>query len=299
MTLTIEASRLGHQYDKSSKALHDVSFRLEGGKIYGLLGRNGSGKTSLLSILASFQHQSEGEVLIDGEAPYENERIVNQVCFIQENGFMSESAKVRDALKLAASCWPNWDSAYAERLMGLFELPLKKQVMSLSRGMKSALGVTIGLASRAPVTIYDEAYLGMDAPSRYAFYDELLKDYMEHPRTIILSTHLIGEVSDLFEEVLILDKGRLVLHEDAESLRTRGSAITGPAAAIDEFAVGLTVLSEQKLGGTKSITVFGELGKEREKRAAADGLEIGPVSLQDLFVHLTRKGSEADERKLG
>jgi ABC-2 type transport system ATP-binding protein len=106
-------------------------------------------------------------------------------------------------------------------------------------------------------------------------------------------------VSDLFEEVLILDKGRLVLHEDAESLRTRGSAITGPAAAIDEFAVGLTVLSEQKLGGTKSITVFGELGKEREKRAAADGLEIGPVSLQDLFVHLTRKGSEADERKLG
>ncbi|MDF2838018.1 MAG: ABC-type multidrug transport system, ATPase component [Paenibacillus sp.] len=299
MTLTIEASRLGHRYDKSAKALDDVSFRLEGGKIYGLLGRNGSGKTSLLSILASFQQQSEGEVRIDGEAPYENERIVGQVCFIQENGFLSESAKVRDALKLAASCWPNWDSAYAERLTRLFELPLKKQIMSLSRGMKSALGVTIGLASRAPVTIFDEAYLGMDAPSRYAFYDELLKDYMEQPRTIILSTHLIEEVSDLFEEVLILDKGRLLLHEEAETLRTRGSAITGPAAAIDEFAVGLAILSEQKLGGTKSITVFGELGKEREKRAVADGLEIGPVSLQDLFVHLTRKGGEADERKLG
>lgn len=290
MTLTIEVSRLGHRYDKSTKALDDVSFRLEGGKIYGLLGRNGSGKTSLLSILASFQQQTEGEVRIDGEAPYENDRIVSQVCFIQENGYLTESLKVRDALKLAASCWPNWDGAYAERLIQQFELPLKKQVMSLSRGMKSALGITIGLASRAPVTIFDEAYLGMDAHSRYFFYEELLQDYMEHPRTFILSTHLIEEVADLFEEVLILDKGKLLLKEEADMLKARGAAITGPADRIDEFAIGLTVLSEQKLGGTKSITVFGELGVEREKRAAADGLEIGPVSLQDLFVHLTRKG---------
>ncbi|MHA6480634.1 ATP-binding cassette domain-containing protein [Paenibacillus sp. strain BS8-2] len=299
MTLTIEVSGLGHQYGRSFRALEDVSFRLEGGKIYGLLGRNGSGKTSLLSILASFQLQTDGEVRIDGEAPYENERIVNQVCFIQENGFLSESMKVRDALKLAASCWPQWDAAYADHLIKMFDLPLKKSIMTLSRGMKSALGVTIGLASRAAVTIFDEAYLGMDAPSRYSFYDELLKDYMEHPRTMILSTHLIEEVSDLFEEVLILDKGRLVLHEEAETLRTRGATITGSAQQIDDFALGLTVLNEQKLGGTKSITVFGELGRERENRAIADGLEIGPVSLQDLFVHLTRKGSGEDERKRG
>ncbi|MDQ6420055.1 ABC transporter ATP-binding protein [Paenibacillus sp. LHD-117] len=297
MTLTIEVNRLGLKYDKTSTALEDVSFRLEGGKIFGLLGRNGSGKTSLLSILASFQLQTEGEVRIDGEAPYENERIVNQVCFIQENGHMSDGFRVRDALKLAASCWPNWDTKYADRLIKQFELPEKKRVMALSRGMKSALGVTIGLASRAPVTIFDEAYLGMDAPSRYFFYHELLKDYMEHPRTFILSTHLIEEVGNLFEEVLILDKGKLVLREEAESLRTRGAAITGPAALVSEFAEGLTVLSEQKLGGTKSITVFGELGAERLKRAAADGLEIGPVSLQDLFVHLTRKGMASDERE--
>lgn len=299
MTITIEVSRLGLLYDKSSKALDDVTFRLEGGKIYGLLGRNGSGKTSLLSILASFRQQTSGEVRIDGEAPYENERIVNQVCFIQENGYLSETFRVRDVIKLAGDCWPNWDAEYADRLMKQFELPAKKQITALSRGMKSALGVTIGLASRAPVTIFDEAYLGMDAPSRYYFYEELLKDYMEHPRTIILSTHLIEEVSDLFEEVLILDKGKLVLQEEADKLRSRGSAIIGPEDAIDQFAEGLTVLSEQKLGSTKSITVFGELGAEREKRAAADGLTIGPVSLQDLFVHLTRKGIGGDERKLG
>ncbi|MDQ8738785.1 ABC transporter ATP-binding protein [Paenibacillus sp. LHD-38] len=288
MTLTIEVKDLQLRYG-SFAAIKDMSFKLEGGKIYGLLGRNGSGKTSLLSVLASFREQSNGTVTIGGEVPFENARIMEQVCFIQESGFMAESSNVRDVLKLAASCWPNWDAEYAKRLITQYDLPMKKSVSSLSRGMKSALGVTIGMASRAPVTIFDEAYLGMDAPSRYAFYDEILNDYMETPRTFILSTHLIEEVGSLFEEVLILDQGRLIMHEETEAVRARGAAITGASEAVDRFVEGLTVLGEKKLGKTKSVTVFGELTEELRKRALAEGLELGPVSLQDLFVHMTKK----------
>lgn len=289
MTLSIEVKQLQLKYG-SFTALHDVSFQLEGGKIYGLLGRNGSGKTSLLSILASYREQSIGSVAIGGEAPFENAGIMEQVCFIQESGYMNDTSRVKDVLKLAASCWPNWDADYASRLIKHYELPLKKKVTSLSRGMKSALGVTLGLASRAPITIFDEAYLGMDAPSRYSFYEELLNDYMETPRTFLLSTHLIEEVGTLFEEVLILDQGRLILHEETETLRARGAAITGSSESVDRFVEGLTVLGEQKLGKTKSVTVYGELTDEMRKRAQAEGLELGPVSLQDLFVHMTKKG---------
>lgn len=149
--------------------------------------------------------------------------------------------------------------------------------------------MTLGLASRAPVTIFDEAYLGMDAPSRYTFYEELLNDYMETPRTFILSTHLIEEVGSLFEEVLILDQWRLIMHEETEALRARGATISGPGEMVDRFVEGLTVLGEQTLGKTKSVTVFGELTEDRHRRANAEGLELGPVSLQDLFVHLTKK----------
>lgn len=288
MTLTIEVKDLQLRYG-SFAAIKDMSFKLEGGKIYGLLGRNGAGKTSLLSVLASFHEQSNGTVTIGGEAPFENARIMEQVCFIQESGYMADSSNVRDVLKLAASCWPNWDSEYAQRLIKQYDLPMKKRVSTLSRGMKSALGVTIGMASRAPVTIFDEAYLGMDAPSRYAFYDDILNDYMETPRTFILSTHLIEEVGSLFEEVLILDQGNLIMHEETEAVRARGASITGESEAVDRFVEGLTVLGEQKLGKTKSVTVFGELTEELRKRALAEGLELGPVSLQDLFVHLTKK----------
>lgn len=289
MTLGIEVRGLTLRFGAFT-AVNDVSFKLEGGKIYGLLGRNGSGKTSLLSILASYRQQSAGDVAIGGEPPFENANVMRQVCFIQESGYMSDGFKVRDALRLAADCWPHWDQAYADRLIAQYELPLKRQIVKLSRGMKSMLGVTIGLASRAPVTIFDEAYLGMDAPSRYIFYDELLKDYMEHPRTIILSTHLIEEIASLFEEVLILDKGKLMLHEEAEGLRSRGATVTGPAERVDEFVMGLNVLGVQQLGSTKSATVYGELGEERRRRAVAEGLELGSVPLQDLFVHLTGQG---------
>ena len=100
-----------------------------------------------------------------------------------------------------------------------FNLPLKRRIKKLSRGMLSAVGIVIGLASRAPLTIFDEPYLGLDVVSRGLFYDRLMEDYLEHPRTVILSTHLIDEVSNLLEHVLVIDNGKLIIDEDAEDLR--------------------------------------------------------------------------------
>jgi ABC-2 type transport system ATP-binding protein len=269
-------------------ALDDLSFSLGGGKIYGLLGRNGSGKTSLLSVLAAFRRASGGEARVGGADPFENGPLMRQICFVRDKVDAQDTDKVRAVLDFAAHLRPNWDAGYAAKLVELFDLPLNKRISSLSRGTKSALGCTLGLAARAPLTIFDESYLGMDAPSRYAFYDELLADYMRHPRTVILSTHLIEEVGALFEDVVILDRGRLIAHSDAESLRARGAAVTGPADAVDRFVTGLSVLNERRLGGTKSVTVYGELTDSQRAEARSAGLELGPVALQDLFVHLTK-----------
>lgn len=103
----------------------------------------------------------------------------------------------------------------------------------------------------------------------------------------MISTHLIEEVAALFEEVLIIDEGRLVLHGSADDLRERGAAITGPADKVDRFVADLTVLNDKQLGPTKSVTVYGTLDHDHRQEARATGLEVGPVVLQDLFVHLT------------
>jgi ABC-2 type transport system ATP-binding protein len=127
---------------------------------------------------------------------------------------------VGDVLAMAASCFPRWDADYARSLSKDFQLPLAQRVRTLSRGMLSALGIVVGLASRAPLTIFDEP-LGLDVVARSLFYERLLADYVEHSRTIVVSTHLIDEVSRFLEHVLVLDQGRLIIDEEAEALRTR------------------------------------------------------------------------------
>ncbi len=286
MTMRIEVDGLQLRYGETV-AIDDLSFGVEGDKIVGLLGRNGSGKTSLLSVLAAFRPASGGRVRINGQDVFENAAITEQICLIREGGDVQMDEKVKAAFEFAEYLRPNWDGEYARALLDRFQVPLNKKVCDLSRGQQSSLGVTLGLASRAPLTMFDESYLGMDAPSRYAFYDALLSDFMEHPRMFVISTHLIEEVASLFEEVVIIDRGRLLLHDDAEALRSRGAAVTGPAEAVDRFVDGLTVLNARQLGGTKSAMVYGGLDDDRVEQARAAGLEIGALALQDLFVHLT------------
>lgn len=276
----------------STTAVNDVSLTLAGGKVYGLLGRNAAGKTTLLSVLAAFRKATSGEVLIDGENPFENPRITEQICFVRDRLDAQDDDRVETALRVARALRPNWNQEYAEKLIQMFEVPVRSRVSALSRGQKSAVSTVIGLASQAPLTIMDETHLGLDAPSRYAFYDEVLRDYLARRHTLILSTHLIEEVGSLFEEVVIIDRGRLVLHEDTDTLRSRGATVTGPAQAVERIVDGLTVLSEQRLGPTKSAMIYGQLGPERTVAARALELELGPVGLQDLFVYLTRPDRE-------
>jgi ABC-2 type transport system ATP-binding protein len=110
---------------------------------------------------------------------------------------------------------------------------------------------------------------------------------MAHPRTVVISTHLIDELSPLFEEVVIIDDGRLVLQDETEALRARGADVTGPAEVVDRFVAGHTVLRERQLGRTKSAMVYGGLDEQDRRQARDAGLDLGPVALQDLFVHLT------------
>jgi ABC-2 type transport system ATP-binding protein len=283
-------------------ALDGLDLRLAPGKIHGLLGRNGSGKSTLAAVLAGFSRPSGGSVLIQGgdlgaaREPYEDAVVTSRICLIRESGDLVSSSSVRHVLGLAQNLRPYWDENLAGELLDKFEVPERKKVQKLSRGKKSALGVVLGLASRAPLTIFDESYLGMDVPSRNMFYDALLADYAEVPRTIVLSTHLVSEVSALLEEVVILDRGRLVTQAPVDSLRGRGASIVGPAAAVDGLTAGLMVLAEQKLGGTKSTTVLGDLDDGLLAKAQDAGLEIGPVGLQDLFVHLTEPSSKENAR---
>jgi ABC-2 type transport system ATP-binding protein len=289
----MSAIRLRHVTKRygSFTALDDVSVELEENTIHGLLGRNGAGKTTIMQILTGQGFETSGEVEVFGEHPYENPRVLDRVCFIREAQKYPDTFAVKHALTAAALLFPNWDQAFADALVEEFGLPRKRTVKKLSRGQLSAVGVIIGLASRAPLTFFDEPFLGLDAVARQLFYDRLLADYAEHPRTIVLSTHLIDEVSDLIEHVVVIDKGRILIDEDSEVLRSQAVTVTGPAAAVDAFATGHTELHREKLGGFLRVTLTGAT-PEPELHSA--GLRFEPVSLQQLVVRTTQQAAEPE-----
>lgn len=270
-------------------ALKDICFELSGEKIYGLLGRNGAGKTSLLSLLASFREPTAGSITINGEQPFENRKIMQQVAFLYNKDFKDESDHALEMLESVQRYRPHFDNEYAQYLLDRFHIDRKKPMKQFSKGMQSALQVVIGLASQAPITILDEVYLGMDAPSREIFYKELLEAQARHPRMMILSTHLVSEMEYLFDEVLVIHEGKLLLHEEYETLLSKAMTVIGDEEIVAPFVQTKRQLNVQTLGKTKAVTVFGEFSEADREEVLSQGLAVEPVTLHDLFVHLTER----------
>jgi ABC-2 type transport system ATP-binding protein len=268
----------------SVRALDGVDISLEPNVIHGLLGRNGAGKSTLMHVLTGQAFATSGTAEVLGAPPLENADVLRQVCFVKESQKYPDLWKVRHVLRAAATLYPGWDDAVAADLVDAFALPMDRGVRKLSRGMLSSVGIVIGMASRAPITLFDEPYLGLDAVARQVFYDRLLQDYAEHPRTIILSTHLIDEVSDIIEHVVLMDRGRVLLDADADRLRGHAVTVTGPIQAVEAFVDGRPVLQREVLAGVARVTVTG-VGQP----PAHAELRFEPVSLQQLVVRTTQE----------
>jgi ABC-2 type transport system ATP-binding protein len=220
--LGVEVDAVTHRF-RGVEALSDVSLSVRPGTITGLVGRNGAGKTTLLSLIAALRPVQTGTVRVGGRGVWEDPSVTSRVCLVRDRGGILEDQRIRQTLRLQRALRPHWDEEYAVELLERFAVPLRKKPEQLSRGQRSILGAVIGLASRAELTLLDEVYLGMDAVARRLFYDELMADYVAHPRTIVLSSHLLDEVEDLMEDVVVLDRGRVVAAGDAAAVREQHS----------------------------------------------------------------------------
>ncbi|MGY1773740.1 ABC transporter ATP-binding protein [Blastococcus sp. SYSU D00813] len=277
---------------RSHTALQGVSTAFEQDAITGLLGRNGAGKTTLLQLLAGHRTPTSGRVEVFGRSPFEDDTALSGICFVKEGQRYPDAFRVCDAISAASWLFPSWDADLAEHLLADFELPRKRPVKKLSRGMNSAVGIVIGLASRAPLTLFDEPYLGLDAVARQLFYDRLLADYAEHPRTVVLSTHLIEEIGDLLERVVLIDRGRVVLDDSAETLRSAALTVSGPRTAVEAFGRDREVLQMEVLGGSARAVVR-VAGPADEAAALDGGLTAEHTPLQRLVVELARHTATA------
>ena len=276
------------------QVLHNLDLELLPGKIYGLIGRNGAGKTTLLGILTAQNTKDSGSVTYDGEPVWENQRALDHICFsreLQPTLFSGQNnLKVRHYLRSAAIFYPNWGGEYAQRLLEEFKLEPKKKICQLSKGQMSMVTILIALASRAPLTILDEPAAGLDVVMRERFYQLLLEDFAQTGRTFVVSTHIIEEAASVFEQVIILDQGRIVENAPTDELVEQFRYLSGRDDVVDQACAGLEVLSVRQMGRRKTAAVRGSAAQLKAAQEA--DVDVSPMNLQNVFVALCGHGDE-------
>jgi len=275
------------------EVLSNVNLTLEKGKIYGLIGRNGAGKTTLLSIISAQNPATSGTVTLADERVWENQKALDYICFSRElNPVMGNGAaglKIKEYLKIAAMYFPNWDKEMAKNLVKEFELNLKDRIIKLSKGMMSMVTIIVAMASKAEFTFLDEPVAGLDVVMREYFYKLLLEEYTETGRTFVISTHIIEEAADVFEEVIIIRDGKILLKENTQELISKAFRVSGKAEEVDAVTNGLELHQVEINGRGKGVTV---ILKEGQKIKEGLDVSIQPLNLQNVFLAFCGKGEK-------
>ena len=281
--MSIEIKNINKSYGKIN-ALDDISLTIEENKIYGLFGRNGVGKTTLLNIINNRVFPSSGEVLIDGENVRKSNKALSKVFMISESNLFPKDMKLKKLFKLIKGYYKEFDILKAESLLVKFELSDNKKVRGLSTGQLTMLKLIVGLCINTPYLIFDEPVNGLDANHREQFYRLLLEKYIEEPCTIIISTHLIDEIANLVEEVIIIDNGKVIAKKSKDEFLSEGFAVSGKRNDVDEFTKNYEIISSEEFGMIKTVYVIGTVPDE-----IPDGIEISQLNLQKLFIKLTNQ----------
>jgi len=275
----IEARSLKKAYAKVV-ALEGFDLTVGRGRIVGLLGPNGAGKTTALQAILGLVDY-EGELKVLGHDPWtEREALMNEACFIADVAVLPRWLRVRQAVDYMEGVHPHFDRTRAEAFLARTTIRVDSKVGELSKGMVTQLHLALVMAVDAKLLVLDEPTLGLDLVYRKQFYDSLLNDYVDHERTIVVSTHDLHEVQHILTDIVLLDRGRVALSCTMEELEARYAEVL-VASDQAEAARGLGPFHESPLFGRTSF-LFDGVGRQQ---LAALG-EVRSPHLSDLFVAL-------------
>ena len=220
MAELIEIHNLSKSYGKK-EVLKNVDLNLSGGKIIGLLGPNGSGKTTLIKILNGLLKDYTGHITIDGQPIGVHSKEL--ISYLPDEPYFENWMTTTDALNLFNDMYKDFDLNKALSLMDRMDLEKGVKIKELSKGMKEKFQLTLVMSRKAKIYILDEPIGGVDPAARDLILDVILSNYAEDA-IVLLSTHLISDIEKIFDEVIFIKKGLVVLHEDSESLREKRQA---------------------------------------------------------------------------
>lgn len=277
----IEARHLSVRY-RQKTAVDDIGFTVAKGRVVGLLGHNGAGKTSLMKALAGIVPFG-GELRVLGLDP-QRERVamLESLCYIPDVAILPRWARVDQLITLMAGLQPRFSAERARALLKRTSVGPRDRIKTLSKGMVVQVHLALIAAIDAKVMILDEPTLGLDILSRKSFYEMLVEEWCDGERSVLISTHQVEEIQPLLSDVIMLNEGRIVLATSLVDMDQRFVGLSHDAAAADRIAAAHPLLRYRQMGQPAAL-----FDGPPPAEIAALGQRFQP-SLVDLFVALTR-----------
>ncbi len=273
----IEFKNVTKKYGATT-AIDRVSLNIPESGIYCLLGRNGAGKTTLMKLIAGHIAATDGTITVDGWR-VSPDKMPDNVNFI-ENGSVQFNMRASELINAAAELQEGFDRDFANEMTGRFELDTRKKYKQLSFGMKTMLTAIITLANNSKVILLDEPTLGFDAIMRDQFNTLLLESYHDHPRVIIVSTHLIDEIAKVTERLIIINRGRILLETGIEDIDEKAYTLSGPANIVLPLINGLNCIGKTTVGSMTAAYIYGD------RITPPQGVTLDRLGLQDFFINI-------------
>lgn len=285
MTSLVSAQGVSKRFG-SFTAVNNVSFEIESGKILGLIGPNGAGKTTLLKALLGLT-DCEGSLSVMGLDPFrQRKELMQNICFIADVAVLPRWIRVTQLLDYVQAIHPNFSRQRADELLRQTKIQSGSKVKELSKGMVTQLHLSIIMSIDAKLLVLDEPTLGLDIIFRKEFYANLLNDYFDEQRTILVTTHQVEEIENLLTDVMFIDDGKILLDSPMESLADTYVEIAASGEKADK-ARGLGPIAENQMFG-KSVMLFE--GVSREHLAGLG--EMRSPSVADLFVAKVKRARQ-------
>ena len=283
----IEIQDVSKQFDCVT-ALRHLTLKVQDGSVFGLVGSNGAGKSTLLRILAGVYRPDSGRVLINGQAPFENEQVKRSTVFISDYPYLASTATVRRLARLYRSVYPGWSEDYFARMEKLFPISFDARLGKMSKGMQRQAAILLGLSTQPRCILFDEIFDGLDPVVR-ELVKKLLVDFVaENGASVMLASHNLRELEDVCDHVGIMNEGKILIEKSLSDLQGSVTKVQAAFAGdMPKLPDSIQVLHKVTTGRVHTLILKGE-PKEAEAAMAATNpliLDVLPLTLEEIFIY--------------
>lgn len=279
MSYIVKLDNITKTYDEVT-ALDKINLSIEKGKVHGLIGRNGAGKTTILKLISDMIRPTEGSIEYNREIITKS----SDICFVRDYNHYFANYRIRDILYISSKIYSDWDYELEKNIIDLFELSTKKIYSKSSKGMQTMTSIIIALCSNAKMILMDEPYSGLDPINREVFYRLLRERCFDLEKTVIISSHLINEIEGYFEKAIMINKGKILIDDDVDSIYEKSFTIECDEKTATWLKGHKHILKEEKMAGQYVLYLYDELNQKEKEDIVSEGAQLKGMDLQKLLI---------------